>query len=312
MNLLKAGHMNENEMVQDDEISLFDLWEKLRAGWYYVVGGTLLGVAGAGVALIVLPPKYEAVAVVQVGQVGQVAQVGQVGQATPLPVEPPTQSIERMKTPAFQMVVAEKVGNQAWIDDLARSSSATAKYLTLQLVKASVVPGASPLIEVKANGDSPDSAKKIAETGVMELANRQAEIAKPMIDKMRLDLAISKEKLASAEKELDGLNKMMANVGVKDDRFTQLSLITSLRVQKEAEVFGQRQMVMAYETALMPPATQPAKAIEAVFVTDKPVSPKKTLLLALGLIGGLLAGVVAVFFVDAWRRAKRERRTTVS
>ena len=210
------------------------------------------------------------------------------------------------------MVVAEKVGNQAWIDDLARSSSATAKYLTLQLVKASVVPGASPLIEVKANGDSPDSAKKIAETAVMELANRQAEIAKPMIDKMRLDLAISKEKLASAEKELDGLNKMMANVGVKDDRFTQLSLITSLRVQKEAEVFGQRQMVMAYETALMPPATQPAKAIEAVFVTDKPVSPKKTLLLALGLIGGLLAGVVAVFFVDAWRRAKRERRTAVS
>ncbi len=154
--------------------------------------------------------------------------------------------------------------------------------------------------------------EKIAEVAILELAIAPAEIAKPMIDKMRLDLAISKEKLASAEKELDGLNKMMANVGVKDDRFTQLSLITSLRVQKEAEVFGQRQMVMAYETALMPPATQPAKAIEAVFVTDKPVSPKKTLLLALGLIGGLLAGVVAVFFVDAWRRAKRERRTAVS
>lgn len=31
--------MNENEMAQDDEISLFDLWEKLREGWHYVVGG---------------------------------------------------------------------------------------------------------------------------------------------------------------------------------------------------------------------------------------------------------------------------------
>ena len=30
--------MNENEMMQDDEISLFDLWEKLRDGWRYVVG----------------------------------------------------------------------------------------------------------------------------------------------------------------------------------------------------------------------------------------------------------------------------------
>lgn len=35
-------------------------------------------------------------------------------------------------------------------------------------------------------------------------------------------------------------------------------------------------------------------------------APKKTLLLVLGLIGGLMVGVAAVFFVDAWRRAKRE------
>jgi uncharacterized protein involved in exopolysaccharide biosynthesis len=62
----------------------------------------------------------------------------------------------------------------------------------------------------------------------------------------------------------------------------------------------------------MPPATQPAKALEAVYVADKPVSPKKTLLLALGLIGGLLAGVVSVFFVDAWRRARTQRLNSTS
>ena len=38
--------MNENEMVQDDEISLFDLWERLRAGWRYVAGGTAIGLLG--------------------------------------------------------------------------------------------------------------------------------------------------------------------------------------------------------------------------------------------------------------------------
>jgi len=292
--------MNENEIAQDDEeISLFDLWEKLRNGWRYVLSGGVIGLAGAGVALVVLPPKYEAVAVVQVGQVGQ---VGQNGQATPLPVELSAQSLERMKTPTFQMAVAERIGNKAWINDLQVSTAATSKYLKAQLIKTS-----PNLIEITASGDSSESAKKAVEASVLNLALRQSEIAKPMIDKMRLDLSIAKEKLVSAEKELEGLNKMVANVGVKDDRFTQLSLITSLRVQKEAEVFGQRQTIMAYETALMPPATQLAKAIEAVFVVDKPVSPKKSLLLALGAIGGLLAGVVAVFFVDAWRRAKSER-----
>ena len=286
--------MNENEMMQDDEISLFDLWEKLQNGWRYVVGGAVIGLAGAGAALVVLPPKYEAVAVVQVGQVAS------------FPVEPVTQAVERMKTPAFQTTVAQASGNQEWIDALQLSTNATGKYLSLQIVKATLG-GASPLIELKANAASPVDAKEIASATVKELAKRHSELARPLLEKMRLDLTLAKEKLASAERELEGINKLVATAGVKDERFTQLSLMTSLRIEKQAELFNQRQSIMALETALSVPATQPAQAIEAVFVMDKPVSPKKTLLLALGLIGGLLAGVVAVFFVDAWRRSKGER-----
>lgn len=288
--------MSENEIMQEDEISLFDLWEKLQAGWRYVLGGTSLGLLGAVLALVLIQPKYEAVAVVQVGQVGQ------VGQA-PLPIEAPAQSVERLKTASFQMTVAERIGHNTWVNDLRNSTTATTKYLKAQLIKAS-----PNLIEITTSGDSPDAAKKVNEAIVFDLLSRQAEIAKPLIEKMRLDLLITKEKLASAEKELEGLNKMFVNVGVKDDRFTQISLITSLRVQKEAEVFVQRQTIMAYETALMPPATQSAKAIESVFVVDKPVSPKKTLLLALGLFGGLLVGVMWVFVGDAWRRARAVRK----
>ena len=55
---------------------------------------------------------------------------------------------------------------------------------------------------------------------------------------MRPDLAIAREKLTSAETELEALNKLVATAGIKDDRFTQLSLMTSLRVQKEAEVLA--------------------------------------------------------------------------
>lgn len=302
--------MNENELAQDDEISLFDLWRKLQDGWRYVAGGMAVGVLGAGLAITLIPPKYEAIAVVQVGQVGQVAQaaqVGLVGQVLSQPIEPATLTIERMRTSSFQLRVAEKLGSQLWIDDLRTSANATANYLSLQIVKSTLA-GASPLIELRAKADSADNAKNIATVVVNELADRQAEIAKPMIDKMRLDLTIAKEKLASAEKELGGINKLVANAGFKDDRFTQLSLMTTLRVQKESELFTQRQMIMALETALTAPATQPAKAIEAVFVTDKPISPKKSLLLALGLIGGLLGGVIMVFIKDAWGRAKEARK----
>ena len=287
--------MNENDGMQDDEISLFDLWDKLREGWAVVVGALVLGIAGAVLALFVIPPKYEAIALVQVGQVGQ------VGQATPLLVEPPAQAVERLKSPAFQLVVAESLGDQEWIDRLSISSAGATQHLSFQVMKT------APVIELKASADSSERAKVIAEATIRELAKHQTDIAKPMIDKMQADLAITKEKLASAERELESLSKMVMSAGVKDERFTQLSLITSLRVQKEAEVFGQRQTIMAYETALMPPATQSAKALVATYVAKKPVSPKKSLLLALGLIGGLLAGVVLVFVSDAWRRAKVRR-----
>ncbi len=301
--------MNDNEMVQDDEISLFDLWEKLKDGWRFVVGGTVLGLAGAGAALMVLPPKYEAVAVVQIAQVGQIAyaQLGQVMQIPSLTVEPATQVVERMKTPAFQTAVAQTLGNQAWIDDLQHSANASAKYISLQVIKATSAQGASSLIELKANASNPEDAKNIADASIKELEKRHSDLAKPILERMHSDLKLAKEKLVSAERELEGINKLVANAAVKDDRFTQLSLMTGLRVQKESELFAQRQAIVALEAALSAPATQPTKAIEAAFVTDKPVSPKKTLLLALGLIGGLLAGVVSVFFVDAWRRSKGER-----
>jgi uncharacterized protein involved in exopolysaccharide biosynthesis len=296
--------MNENDVVHEDEISLFDLWEKLRDGWRLVLGGTVLGAVCAGATLMVLPPKYEAVAVVQVGQVGQ---VGQPGQVVNVAVEPATQAVERMKAPAFQMKVAQAIGNQAWVEDLMRSTNATTKYISLQIVKATATPGSAPLIELNAKAETPELARKIADASIKELAKREGELAKPMIEKMRQDLAIARERLASAERELGSINKLVVNVGVKDDRFTQLSLMTDLRVQKESDVFRQRQAILALEAALSPPYTQPAEALEEIFVTDKPVSPKKFLLLALGLIGGLLAGVVSVFFADSWRRSKRER-----
>lgn len=297
--------MNENEVLQEDEISLFDLWETLQNAWKTVVGVTALGIAGALGAIFIISPKYEAVAVVQVGQVGQVGQV----KVTGLPVEAPILAVERMKTPAFQRRVAEALGDQQWLEEISQSNSGVTKELVLQVIKATTGPDQVPLIELRASGLSQQVAQKRAEAAVSQLIKAHADLAQPALARMRADLAISREKLSGAERDLEVLDKLVATASVKDDRFTQLALITSLRIQKEAEKFSQRQMIMALETALEAPATQSAKTIEAVFVSDKPVSPKKALLLALGLVGGLLVGVMWVFFADAWRRARQSRQT---
>jgi uncharacterized protein involved in exopolysaccharide biosynthesis len=299
--------MNENEMLQDDDISLFDLWVKLREGWLVVVGGALLGIVGAVLAIFLIPPKYEAVAVVQVGLVGQIAKDCKEGQGISMPVEPPSLAVERMKTPSFQRKAAEAAGDPHWMSDLSRLSSGVKKVLSVQVLKGTVAPGQTALIEVKATGEAPEIALKRVGAAVDELMKVHEQLARPSLKKMEGDLALLIEKLASAERDLDGLNKLVATTGGKGDRFTQLSLMTSLRLLKDADVFSQRQMIMAIQTALIPPASQPAKAIEAMFVGDRPDSPKKSLLLALGAIVGLPAGVLWVFAADAWRQAKARR-----
>jgi len=302
--------MNENEMMQADEISLFDLGTKLRDGWRYVLGGTVLGVAGAGLAIALIPPRYEAVALVQVGQVGQVGQVAQlglVGQVSSVALEPTQQVVERMKTPTFQAAVARGVGNQSWLESIARADGSASGYLTPSVAKATMGQTAAPLLELKAKADSSEAARAIAEMAINELSKRQAELARPALERMQGDLHIAKERRKSAEVDLESLGKLVSVAGIRDDRFTQLSLMNSLRLQKQSELFFQRQMVAALEAALGAPATQPAKAMEAVFASDKPISPKKGLLLALGLIGGLLAGVLWVFLTDAWQRARSQR-----
>ena len=294
--------MNENELVQDNEISLFDLWQKLKDGWRYVLGGTVLGVAGASAVLMFLPPKYEATAIIQIGLIGSPGKEIQGGNS--IPVEPASQSVKRMRTPAFQFKAATAAQNQDWLDSLSSSASGVAKDLSLQVIKATVGPGQTPLVELKALGATPEIAMKKADISVTQLAKIHEELAGPTLSKMNAELTLLKQKLAIAEKESASLNKVAASAGGVEERISPMALMGSVRALKETEL---RQGILELEMALSVPATQPTKTIEEIFVSNRPVSPKKALLLALGLVVGLLAGVLAVFVVDAWRRAKQDR-----
>lgn len=283
--------MNDMQSIEEEEISLFDLYEKLRKGWRSILGGVFLGLVLSGLAIVFTSPKYEALAMLQAGRVA-----GTV-------VEEPTIIAERLKSPALLMEIAEDVGDQDWLVTIQDGGGRN----TLM----AVVPKTNPsVVEVKILARSPDAAKKIASSATEMLIKRQNELSKGVKGKIRFDLDVAKEKLGRAEKELLALSKTLDSTKIKDGQFSQVSLLTSIRLQKESEMFGLRQSVNALEISLLPPATQSAQVLEDIFVSRKPVSPKKLLLLALGLAGGLLSGVMFVFFTDAWRRA-RERRDAV-
>ncbi|MDP2880784.1 MAG: Wzz/FepE/Etk N-terminal domain-containing protein [Azonexus sp.] len=282
--------MNESEMVQDDEISLFDLWERLCKGWRTIVGGVVLGVGGALSAIVVIPAKYESVTTLQVGKVA-----GTV-------IEASETVVARLGSPAFLMEMATKIGDDRLLQELRENANGKG------IVNVSIVKGTA-MISLKVSGQTPDEVRKRNKIIIEMLVRRHDETTLPLKDRITADIKLSREKLNVVEREVDELTKASGiNSNIKDGQFAPVSLLTSLRVQKQSEIFGLRQLLASMELSLLPPVTLPTQALEASYIADRPASPKRGLLLALGGIGGLLAGVLGVFVADAWRRAREERR----
>lgn len=282
--------MNENELMQaEDEVSLFDLWEKVRRGWRYVFAGAGVGALVSGAAVMMIAPKYEAASTLQIGVIA--------GKE----VEAATTTLERFKSPAFMLEAAKLAGVEKLVERMTLGDGAGGDYVKAQLVKG------TSLVELKTIGDMPESAKKLNDVLVQQLAQRHEALGSPLKEKLKSDIALTKEKLKSVEIELAELSKISNVSTSKDAQFSPVSLLVLQKIQKQSEVFGLRQQLTNLEVMQLAPATQQTQAIEQPFVPTKPISPKKTLLVVLGVIGGLLVGLVAVFVRDGWVRSRRER-----
>ncbi len=280
--------MRETDDFVEDEVSLFDLWGMLRGGWRLVFGSVVLGVLGAVAAIAFIAPQFEAVALLQTGTVS-----GSM-------IEEPTTALERLRSPSFLREIAVEVGDSAWVDQI--DAGVQGRTLVAKIQKAT-----PSMIEVRVVTGSPDSSKKIAELSTARLIRRQTELASRVVAKVEFDISVLKEKLGKSESDLTVLSKAIDPTNVKNDTFSQLSLLTSLRMQRESDSFALRQSIYALENSLLPPLTQPARVLEDIFVSNKPVFPKKGVLLAMGLVAGLLVGVMLVFVSGAWRLARARR-----
>lgn len=267
----------------NDLLSIDDVSRVLRGTWRWAAAFAAIG-AGVGLAgLMVLPAKYEAVAYVQPGQFGQ------PGQTAPVPVESPHQAIERMSTGEFQLELANTIGDQDMANAILRSGA-----LKGGPFKASVVKNTGR-IELRVRGRTTDAARQLTEAIIAGIAKRHLDLAQPTINRLKHELTVVQEKRKAFEATYEELGKVLASARLSDQRFTQYSLATSVRLSRENDVYALRQQELALQIALSEPTTQPAKAVEPIFVGSEPISPKRPLLLGGGLLFGGLLGFLIGF-----------------
>jgi uncharacterized protein involved in exopolysaccharide biosynthesis len=283
--------MQNHPATPDDEITLFDLWQILVRRKWLVLATPLLAVIAAMVAVILIKPQWEATAAIRVGAVGQVGQVGQVGPA----IEPVERAVERMKLKSFKDAVLSDLGYP--LDE---------KNPEAGLYRGSLTAKALPntdLIEISVRGYSRDGARRSAEVTVFYLQKIHDQLAAPTVQRLRQLLVQAEREITQAKAERE---KVLKISGLKDEGgFMENVVLANIMIQRDGELRELEKTKMLYEEQLGPLRTYPTSLIERISVSENPVAPKKSLIILLVGIFGLVLGVMLAFLSNALQLNRR-------
>jgi uncharacterized protein involved in exopolysaccharide biosynthesis len=262
----------------DDEINLWELLEQLKAGWHWLAGSSVVGLVGAIGFLILVPPKYEATAIIQPATIGMATASMTT---TAITVEPVGQTLERMKLVTF------------YGDDTVKACQASSAKDLAGDVKISVIKGNS-LLSISYRANSAAAAKTCMTKIVEQLAQSQATLAAPLIKELE-------DQLTSTRQQIDGAERFLA----QNEKNLAAPNGSVLLMLKREEMIKLQKLYREQRTQLTAPFTQTIRLLEPIYVPENPVFPKKLLTVIGGLFGGLFLGVFALFVNRGLHRYKQ-------
>ena len=260
---------------QENEISLADLWATImRYKKLIVVMPIICGVVAFGFVNFVLAPKWEATAILQVGQVGQ------VGGSIKL-VEPVSNVIVRMMQPSF----AEKMLKQS---NLKAGELAAADGIYKSTLKATKIKDAD-LIEIKLRGYSPEMAQTLPENTVGYLQKIHDEMMASGITRTKAQIQAVDEDLQSVKADINSLSRQLQ--GNHNWNSYNATLAASVLQDKANQQRSLVQTKLMLAEQLSPSITFTTKVVGDISISEGPVSPKKTLIIAIAALLGLLGAM---------------------
>jgi|GEM_PF-1379169 len=224
-----------------------------------------------------MPPVWEASSLIQVGQVGTV-------------VEPSSRTVARVQNPSFIFGVFGQGKNMD--EESPEFSLYKASFKARQLPN-------TDLIELKLKAYSKESGKKLILVTVNQLRAVHDEMMRPSVDRLEQELAEVKKGIQEGQSILNNLRERLISSG---PGATGSVLYAMLMQQKMSEIqlFAQRKL--ALEEQLHPARTFPTKLVGEIYVSKKPVSPKKGLIVSLAVLLVLFGAVLAAFMHNSMTR----------
>lgn len=207
------------ENYRDDEISLFDIYDFLRDGWFILVGASALGLVVGIIVSFAMPAKYQASALIDSGQVstimfdqttgkrtGDVAAVS-MRELESKPIESLAVLAEKMKAPGYY-------ADQTLVDCGLAAESNTRLVLVKEL--APNVARNSNFVSVSYEADSVDAAKACINSVLADVIKNQQPDITAAVNSLKAEISNAQ---AQAKQALESIETLQT------DRDKSLALV---------------------------------------------------------------------------------------
>ena len=256
------------QATQEGEISLIDILRFLKGSYKTILIFGVLGVVIATAYLAITPKQYEASVQIAMAQTSSANNnISPLG----INIEEPALLIARLSSPTSYTPKAIAACD---LQDQINAALALSKA-----IKVTIPKGVANLVDLKTFGESPQVAQDCAQ-GVFDLIKTtQAQIMAPYIEEAKVKLADDQERLQKAKEVVARSDKSGAAIGA-----SYLSTRDEIRYLLD-EITALKNIVTSNQN-------RATRMVAPIFASDAPIAPKKRMVLAAGVLGGLFLGVL--------------------
>jgi hypothetical protein len=267
--------MNTNSPDQSSdlavELSLHDIIEFIQESWKTIAGFTLLGIAGAGLYLWVVPKQYEASAQIKM------AQVQNVNNNNNNNINPMGINIEEPKALIARMALPTSYSKET----IALCGLAEQKDPELALaskVKLSIPNGVGGTVDLKVRDVSKEITKACTNAVYQLIKTSQAQLVAPYIDEASKKLKLEEERLGRATQVIAKADKSGAAV-------------SAAYLATRDEISYLRDQISSLQNIITGKESRAAYLTAPIYLKEEPVFPQKRNSLLTGLLFGGFLGL---------------------
>ncbi|MES2353042.1 MAG: Wzz/FepE/Etk N-terminal domain-containing protein [Pseudomonadota bacterium] len=287
--------------TEQEDFSFRDIWRSVRRRKFWTVSITVAAIIGALAYVSSAQPEWEATGVIQIGKVGQLEDVGKGGAAKGdgAPIEAVARTLERMKQNSFGIEVLKVAEPDFNIND-----AENGLYMKSRQIK---LLGTSDLLELKVRGHSREQAAKWIDATVSHLGKIHETLASPARQRLivALEEATRDLKQAKAEQKLLSDNLPSKQKNNSGNQFSENVLFAGMVTVIDQRVSDLQARKLALEEQTSPANSYQTSLLDRVYVSTRHVFPKRSLIVLIAGIFGLMIGVFVALVVDYFSNQKQ-------